>query len=79
MALETLPWDIADHLKSPDDMIRYLEIAIEDGDPEDLAFAIKDVARLRGIALEESGPVSELTSLLKVMKALGLELARKAA
>lgn len=79
MPLETFPWDIADHIKTPEDMIRYIEIAFEDGDPEDLAFAIQDVARLRGIELEGTAKHSELDSLLKVMKALGLELARKAA
>ena len=46
---------------------------------KDLSFAIRDVARLRGIGLITEGQHAELDSLLKVMKALGPELARKAA
>jgi DNA-binding phage protein len=79
MALKTYPWTIDDHLKSSDDMIDYLEAAFEEGDPEGLALAIEDVARLRGIDLHSDRAGSKLGTLLQVMKALGLELARKAA
>lgn len=79
MTLKTYPWKIDDHLLTPEDMIAYLEAAVEEGDAGGLALAIQDVARVRGIELPTSDPHLELDSLLKIMKALGLELARKAA
>jgi DNA-binding phage protein len=79
MALKTYPWNIDEYLQTPEDMIAYLEAAFEEGDPSGLALAIEDVARVRGIDLPKSEVHPELTSLLKIMKALGLELARKAA
>lgn len=79
MALKTYPWNIDDYLQTPEDMIAYLEAAFEEGDPSGLAVAIEDVARVRGIDLPTAGMHTELNSLLTIMKALGLELARKAA
>src|SRR5215469_1554626 len=49
MALETLPWDPAEHLTTAEDVREYLEAAFEDGDPALIAAALGDVARARGM------------------------------
>jgi len=50
MPIETLPWDAADYLKSPEDELAYLEAAVEDGDPRLVAAALGDIARARGMS-----------------------------
>ena len=48
---ETSPYDVAEHLRTPEDMEAYLEAAIEDGD--DAAFvagALGDIASARGMS-----------------------------
>jgi probable addiction module antidote protein len=88
MALETLPWDPADHLKTAEDVREYLEAAFDDGDPALIAAALGDVARARGmteIAREamykafrpEGNPT--LDTLARVVRALGLKLTVRAA
>jgi probable addiction module antidote protein len=83
-------FDAADYLKSEDDIVAYLEAAMEDGDAAVIAAAIGDVARARGMmqiaretgitreglykALSADGNPS-LATVLKVMKALGVRLA----
>jgi probable addiction module antidote protein len=49
MALETLPWDPAEHLKTAEEVREYLEAAFEDGDPALIAAALGDVARARAM------------------------------
>lgn len=49
MALETLPWDPAGHLKTAEDVREYLEAAFDDGDPALIAAVLGDVARARGM------------------------------
>lgn len=41
----TTPWDPADHLKSDEDMVAYLEAALEESDPTLIAAALGDIAR----------------------------------
>ena len=87
MALETLPWDPADHLKTAEDVREYLEAAFDDGDPALIAAVLGDVARARmtEIAREamykafrpEGNPT--LDTLARVVRALGLKLAVRAA
>ena len=92
MALETLPWDPADHLKTAEDVREYLEV--EDGDPALIAAALGDVARARGmteIAREASisreamykafrpEGNSTLETLTCVIRVLGLKLTVRAA
>lgn len=88
MALETTAWDVADHLKSPEDERLYLEAAFEDGDPALVAAALGDIARARGMsavardagisreglykALSENGNPSFAT-ISKVSRALGFQ------
>jgi probable addiction module antidote protein len=82
-------WDPADHLKTEADIAAYLEVAFEDGDPGLIAAALGDIARAKGMtqiakatglgrkslykALSPEGN-PELTTLLKVIQALGLKL-----
>lgn len=85
--IETQPWDVVDHLKSEEDMIAYLDAALEDGDPALIVAALGDIARAKGMtqvareaglgreslykALSPSGN-PEFASVLKVLSALGL-------
>ena len=85
----TLPWDPAEHLETEEDMAAYLEAALEEGDSSLVAAALGDIARAKGMtqlardtglgreslykALSASGN-PELTTLLKVVGALGLRL-----
>jgi probable addiction module antidote protein len=89
MALETVSWDPAGHLKTAEDLREYLEAAFEDGDPALIAAALGDVARARGMTeiAREAGISREamykafrpegnptLDTLARVIKALGLKL-----
>jgi probable addiction module antidote protein len=85
----TKKWDAADHLKSDEDMIAYLEAALEEGDSALVAAALGDIARAKGMsdiaretglgreslykALSPEGN-PEFSTILKVIKALGLRL-----
>ncbi len=85
----TRPWDAADHLESDEDVVAYLEAAFEDGDPALIAAALGDIARAKGMtqvaadaglgreslykALSPNGN-PEFATVLKVVRALGLEL-----
>ncbi len=87
--IRTRKWDAADHLKSEADMVAYLEAALEDNDPSVIAAALGDIARARGMSevarraglgreslyktLSAAGN-PEFSTILKVVKALGLRL-----
>jgi probable addiction module antidote protein len=87
--LKTIPWDSAVYLKTNEDIADYLEAVFEDGDPALVAHALGVVARAKGMAkiaraaglgreslykaLSPDGN-PELTTVLKVMRALGLKL-----
>jgi hypothetical protein len=43
--LKTTRWDIADHLKTKQDIAGYLDAVLEDGDPDLLKLALGNVAR----------------------------------
>ncbi len=89
MGLKTAPFDPADFLSSEDDIVDYLKIWMEDGTPQEIARAIGDVARSKGMseiakasglgrqalytALSENGNPT-LETLTAVLGALGLEL-----
>jgi probable addiction module antidote protein len=94
MALETRPWDPAEHLKTAEDVREYLAAAFEDGDPALIAAALGDVARARGMTeiAREAGLSREamykafrpegnptLDTLARVIRALGLKLTVHAA
>ena len=85
----TTPWDPAEHLKNEDDMVAYLEAALEEGDSTLVAAALGDIARAKGMsevareaglgreslykALSPAGN-PEFATILKVVAALGLRL-----
>jgi probable addiction module antidote protein len=85
----TTPWDPADHLRTEEDMVAYLEAALEEGEPTLVAAALGDIARAKGMtqvareaglgreslykALSPSGN-PEFATILKVIAALGLQL-----
>ena len=87
--VKTIPWDASEHLKSTEDMVAYLEAALELGDPALVAAALGDIARAKGMtrvsketglareslykALSPEGN-PEFATVLKVVKALGLKL-----
>jgi probable addiction module antidote protein len=43
-------WDMADNIKTPDDVTAYLHAAAEDNDPEFFLAVLGDVARSEGMA-----------------------------
>jgi len=89
MGLKTRPFDPAEFLRSEDDVVEYLNAWLEDGTPREIAHALGDVARSRGMteiartaglgrqalytALSENGNPT-LETLTAVLDALGLEL-----
>jgi probable addiction module antidote protein len=91
---KTNRWDAAEHLETEEDMAAYLEAALEDGDPALIAAALGDIARAKGMsqiaretglgreslykALSPDGN-PEFSTILKVVRALGLRLRATAA
>lgn len=92
MAIETTKWDSAELLDTPEAVAAYLEAAFEDGDPKVIAHALGVIARARGMTAvaKDAGVTREalykalsmegdprLSTLLGVMKALGVQLIAK--
>jgi probable addiction module antidote protein len=89
MVLKVYPFDPADHLQTEEDILYYLEAAMEGNDPKHIASALGDVARSKGMsevarrakvgrqalysALSENGNPT-LETLVGVLNALGLQL-----
>lgn len=85
----TTRWDPADHLETEEDMVAYLESALEENDPSLVAAVLGDIARAKGMsevareaglgreslykALSPNGN-PEFATILKVISALGLRL-----
>ena len=48
----TSPYDVAEHLRTPEEMAAYLEVSIEeaDGDATFIAKALGDIARAKGMS-----------------------------
>ncbi|KAA1182098.1 putative addiction module antidote protein [Rhizobium tropici] len=89
MTIKTIPWDPTALLTSDEAIQEYLEIAFEDGDVTDIAIALGNIAKAKGMThvAKEAGITREalykslsekgdpkLSTLLGVMKALGLQL-----
>ena len=85
----TSPWDPAEHLETGEDMAAYLNVALEEGDLSLIMATLGDIARARRIAIVaedtglgreslykslSAGGNPEFATVLKVMRALGLEL-----
>jgi probable addiction module antidote protein len=89
MAVKLLPYDSADLIETEEDVLYYLEAAMEGNDPKHIANALGVVARSKGMteiarktglgrqalytALSENGNPT-LETLTSVLGALGLEL-----
>lgn len=89
MAITTKKWDVAEYLKTEEDVLAYLDAAMEEGDLPFLYKALGDVARSRGMteiarktgmsreslykALSEKGNPS-LATVATVLQAMGLRL-----
>ncbi|MFN3474680.1 MAG: addiction module antidote protein [Blastomonas sp.] len=89
MSMKLVPFDPADHLETVEDIVYYLEAAMEGNDARHIASALGDVARSKGMteiakrtglgrqalysALSENGNPT-LETLLSVISALGLRL-----
>lgn len=87
--VELRPFDAARYLETEEDILYYLEDAMEGNDPKHIAAALGDVARSQGMseiarkagvgrqalysALSENGNPT-LETLTSVLSALGLEL-----
>jgi len=83
------PWDSAEHLKTEEDMLLYLEACLEEGDAALVARALGVIAKARGMtqlardtglsreslykALSGEGN-PEFATVMKVVKALGFQL-----
>ncbi len=65
----TAPYDVAEHLRTCDDMAAYLEAAMEeaDGDAAFVAKALGDIARARGMAQVASDAGLSRESLYKAL------------
>lgn len=48
--VKTRPWDPVEHLKTDEDIVAYLEAALEDGDPELIEVVLRNIVRARGLA-----------------------------
>lgn len=88
MAIETSPWDVTEFLTTDENIAAYLEAALEDGEPHVVAMALGNIARAKGMtsvardagitrealykSLSDKGD-PKLSTLLSVMKALGLQ------
>jgi probable addiction module antidote protein len=51
MKTKTSPWDVSEHLRTPEEMAAYLEACIEeaDGDAAFIVKALGDIARAQGM------------------------------
>ena len=79
MGIETKRWDTADFLDSPEAVLAYVEAVFEDGDPKLIALALNNVARAKGIPHDALTAQSDIASVIRTLKALGLELTARAA
>jgi probable addiction module antidote protein len=89
MRIKLTKWDVVEHLQTRDDMVDYLDACLAENDPELIAAALGDIARVRGMtqvahdtglsqeslyrALSGKGN-PEFSTIIKVVKALGLSL-----
>lgn len=87
--VKLIPFDAADYPESEEDIALYLSAMLEDGSPEEVAAALGDIARARGMAKVAADAglsreslyrslsgerVPSADTLLRVIRALGLKL-----
>ena len=87
--VKTTPWDPSEHIRDDEDAAVYLDVALDEGDHQDVAWALGVIAKAKGMAavaeatglgreslykaLSHQGN-PEFATVLKVVKALGLQL-----
>ncbi|PWW46778.1 addiction module antidote protein [Melaminivora alkalimesophila] len=87
--IKTRPFDMANYLRDEEEVAEYLRQVLEDGDPAELAAALGDVARARGMTqlardtgLSRESLYKSLSgerapssdTLFKVIRAMGFKL-----
>ena len=92
--IKTRPFDMANHLRDEAEVVEYLRQVLEDGDPSELAAALGDIARARGMTqlardtgLSRESLYKSLSgerapsseTLFKVIHALGFKLSLQTA
>ncbi len=85
----TTPWDAADYIETPEDVVEFLQAALEENDPAVLTEALGVVARAKGMTAiaQRTGLSREslyrtlsaggnpgLATLFKIMDAMDLRL-----
>ena len=91
--IKTRPFDMANYLGTEEEVAEYLRQVLEDGDPAELAAALGDVARARGMTqlardtgLSRESLYKSLSgerapssdTLFKVIRAMGFKLSLQA-
>ena len=87
--ITTSLWDVSEHLETDEDMVLYLEAALEEDDPALISAVLGDIARAKGMtqiaektglgrtslykALSPEGH-PDFATVLKVINALGMKL-----
>jgi len=86
---QTAKWDASEFLETDEDIMAYLSVALEEGDPDCITLAIgniakahgmTEIARKTGVSRESlyrafrKGGDPKLTTLIGVMKSLGMKL-----
>lgn len=86
---QTIPWNVTEHLQTQKDIAAYLEAALEEGDPELIIVALKDIARCQKMKqiIEQNDKQNDsvyqalltdnnldFVTILKALKMLGLRL-----
>ena len=92
--IQTRPFDMANYLRDEAEVVEYLRQVLEDGDPSELAAALGDIARARGMTqlardtgLSRESLYKSLSgerapsseTLFKVIHALGFKLSLQTA
>ncbi len=71
MAMKLYKFDMADYLKTPEDIEIYLDVALEENDPEFFQEALGTVARSRGMKAIAQNSKSTRAGLYKALNANG--------
>ena len=74
--VKTLPWDPAEYIETEEDVVIYLEVAYEDGDPVLIADVLEVIARSKGganVAAKWAGPDSLIGAYIRQESRKSLE------
>lgn len=90
LAWSSRPWSGERGLKRPlgtppnfstsrEAVLAYVEAVFEDGDPELIALALNDAARVRNLVQDRLTAQSDIASVIRTLRGLGLALTVKSA